>query len=359
MLTPIEIQSKSFRSGGLGYDKKDVDQFMREVLSNYEVLYRENMELNDKVSTLTQGIQYYKTLEKTLQKALILAEKTAEETKAAALKTAKNIENEALTKSELILADAKNELERIQAQTIQIVQQYEKYKLQFKSLAAAQLELLESECFALNITHLNTFIGNKNARQEIESKEQKKSNSAALDLEKEKNSEEIQAQKEYLRQDGSNYQGLNKDLEHQTGEQQELNQTKLKQQELDQEKIKQQEKKQQDLKNQKENKKGLKLQNLEEQNSKKKKSEYQDIKQQDTYLKEQQKILSEKEGKELSSKEISKEEIDNTKNLEKLDELSFFSIEEEQKKSQEEQVFEELESMGFDFINLEEEKDGE
>ena len=62
MLTPIEIQSKSFKSGGLGYDKREVDQFMREVLSGYEVLYRENMELRDKVTALTQGIQYYKTI---------------------------------------------------------------------------------------------------------------------------------------------------------------------------------------------------------------------------------------------------------------------------------------------------------
>ena len=30
MLTPIELQNKSFKSGGLGYDKKDVDQFFRE-----------------------------------------------------------------------------------------------------------------------------------------------------------------------------------------------------------------------------------------------------------------------------------------------------------------------------------------
>ena len=76
MLTPIEIQSKSFKSGGLGYDKREVDQFMREVLSGYEVLYRENMELRDKVTALTQGIQYYKTIEKTLQKALVLAYKS-------------------------------------------------------------------------------------------------------------------------------------------------------------------------------------------------------------------------------------------------------------------------------------------
>ena len=38
MITPVEIQSKSFKSG-IGYDKKDVDGFITEILENYEELY--------------------------------------------------------------------------------------------------------------------------------------------------------------------------------------------------------------------------------------------------------------------------------------------------------------------------------
>ena len=163
MITPIEIQSKTFKSGGLGYDKKDVDGFLREVLRSYEQIYRENMELSDKVAVLTEGIQYYKTIEKTLQKALVLAEKTAEDTKSAALEKAKAIEKEAHTRSQLIVADAKNELEHIHNQTIQLIQQYEKYKQQFKHLALAQTELIESECFNINIAQLDAFIDTKQA----------------------------------------------------------------------------------------------------------------------------------------------------------------------------------------------------
>ena len=166
MITPIEIQSKTFKSGGLGYDKKDVDAFMKDVLKSYENLYRENMELNDKISVLNEGIQYYKTIEKTLQKALVLAEKTAEDTKATALKTAKSIENKAHTKAQLIVADAKNELEHIHNQTITLLQQYEKYKAQFKNLAAAQIEILESDSFSINVARLDAFIPTKDEANE-------------------------------------------------------------------------------------------------------------------------------------------------------------------------------------------------
>ncbi len=156
MLTPVEIQNRVFKSGGLGYDKKDVDSFMKEIVDSYEVLYREKMELADKVNVLNDALQNYKTIEKTMQKALMLAQKTAEETQENALRNAHTIEKEAMTKSEIIVSDAKRELERIHQKTVQLCQQYEKYKLQFKNLAAAQIELLETESFQIHMMDLPT-----------------------------------------------------------------------------------------------------------------------------------------------------------------------------------------------------------
>ncbi len=158
MLTPIELQNKSFKSGGLGYDKKDVDQFFREVTDDYMRLYGENIDLKDKVNALSDALQNYKTMEATLQRALILAEKTAEDTKAEAIKAARNIEQEAQTKSQIILADARHEMERIHAHSMDLLKQFDKYKAQFKSLAAAQIELLDSESYSLNAARLDAFI---------------------------------------------------------------------------------------------------------------------------------------------------------------------------------------------------------
>ena len=155
MLTPVEIQSKVFKSGGLGYDKKDVENFRADVLRSYEDTYRENMELKDKVSVLNEGIQYYKTIEKTLQKALMLAEKTAEETRSNAAKEAKRIEQEARTKASIIVADARNELSSLHRQTQELIRQYEKYRAEFKHLASAQVELINSKAYDLDIKHFD------------------------------------------------------------------------------------------------------------------------------------------------------------------------------------------------------------
>ena len=159
MITPIEIQNKSFKSGGLGYDKRDVDNFMSEILDSYEEIYRENVEMKDKISTLTERVKYYTTIEKTLQKALVLAEKTAEETKKSAQKDARRIEREAQVKYQIVISDAKSELRKIHRQILELTQQYELYKSQFKNLAKAQIELIESDGFKIDVPSVNDLLG--------------------------------------------------------------------------------------------------------------------------------------------------------------------------------------------------------
>lgn len=191
MLTPIELQNKTFKSGGLGYDKKDVEQFFKEVTEDYLQLYSENIDLKDKVGVLNDALAQYKTMEKTLQKALVLAEKTAEDTKEAAIKNARNIEKEAQTKSQIILADARNELNHIHAQTQELLKQFDKYKAQFKSLAAAQIELLDSSSYSLNATRMDAYIESAKAVLPKEQKTEEDDSSDEQQKPKEANSDDF------------------------------------------------------------------------------------------------------------------------------------------------------------------------
>ena len=120
-------------------------------------LYRENMELKDKVGTLNEGINHYRSIEKSLQKALVLAEQTAEETISSAKTNATVIEQEAVLKAQSIVADAKIELDHIHAKTVEMLQQYERYRSQYRALAQAQVELLDSESFNIEVASLDAF----------------------------------------------------------------------------------------------------------------------------------------------------------------------------------------------------------
>ncbi len=157
MLTPIEIQNTTFRSAPGGYSKSQVNKFLAQIQKDYELLYRQNMELTDKIGTLTDRVQYYSTMEKSLHKALVLAEKAAEETKLTADKNAQSIEKEARAQAQLILADAANDLYRLHEQTMRLMKQYETYKAQFVALIKSQTDLLSSQPFQINVKEFEAY----------------------------------------------------------------------------------------------------------------------------------------------------------------------------------------------------------
>lgn len=192
MLTPIDIQNHSLKTAVRGYSKKETDDFLDEILKGYEELYKENRDLKDKVTSLSEGIQYYKQMETTLQKALVLAEKTSAETQDAAKSKADAMMKEAQAKAEAILKEsqakaeavlkesqseadglrkeiqaysditkskANRELEDTRNHVRKLVQSYENYRLQFKKLAESQIEMLESEHYSIFAPELEEMLG--------------------------------------------------------------------------------------------------------------------------------------------------------------------------------------------------------
>lgn len=148
MLTPVEMQGRTLK-GGFGYKKKETDDFLEEIFESYEQIYKENAELRDKLNVLNEGLQYYKDLESTLQKTLLVAEKTAESTKDASMKKAAAIEKNATVKAQMTLSDAKKAMDKIQNQTLVLMQQFENYRQQYKQILNAQMELLDSKAYSL------------------------------------------------------------------------------------------------------------------------------------------------------------------------------------------------------------------
>ena len=146
MLTPVDIQQKRFHVG-LGYDKKDVNTFFEEVCKSYEELYRSNADLKDRVITLTDGLQNYKSKEAALEKSLLLAEKDAEDTKSSATKEAKSIKSEAKAQAQAMLKEAEEKLESLKNEIAVLETQYAAYKTNFCNLMRRQFEFLKVEDF--------------------------------------------------------------------------------------------------------------------------------------------------------------------------------------------------------------------
>ena len=81
MITPLEFEKKDFKGAALGYSKNSVDDFFDKVKVDYEKLYKENIELKDKIAMLNDSISQYKSMEEVLKTAMLAAQTSAEEIK--------------------------------------------------------------------------------------------------------------------------------------------------------------------------------------------------------------------------------------------------------------------------------------
>lgn len=157
MLSLIELQGKKVEAKRKKYEKDEMDAYLELVYENYKQLVNQNKqleaeknELSQKIKKLSDGVQYYRSIETTLQKALILAEKTSKETKDAALLKAEAIEKDANKKADEIIRSAEGEYNKIKDKCVQLVQQFNQFKHQLIDAASAQLEMVERDEFAIS-----------------------------------------------------------------------------------------------------------------------------------------------------------------------------------------------------------------
>ncbi len=140
MLTPLDIQNKEFKRGVRGYKETDVDAFLDEIMIDYEKIYKENIELKDKISMLNDQIKQYNKIEETLQNTLVVAQSTAEEVKINARKNADLIIKEAEDDSKRIINEARDEALKIREEHETLQKDMLVFKTRFKTLLQSQLE---------------------------------------------------------------------------------------------------------------------------------------------------------------------------------------------------------------------------
>ena len=144
MITPLDIENKTFKKQAVnGYSTQEVQDFMAELLKDYERIYRENIEYKDKIAVLNQGIQHYKSIEDTLQNALVVAQGTAETVKANARVEADNILRDAELNARKSIDEIGQRVLEKQLKLEETQKQFDVYKAKMEALLISQLELLK------------------------------------------------------------------------------------------------------------------------------------------------------------------------------------------------------------------------
>ena len=143
MITPIEIQNKEFRRAFRGYSEDEVDDFLKIVTEDFEALYKENMDLQEKVTLYQEHVSRYKSIEETLNATLITAQSAAEDTCVAANKKAKIIVEEAQLQSKHIIDETNNRILELKKEYDNLVREFKVFRNRFKSLIKEELDTLD------------------------------------------------------------------------------------------------------------------------------------------------------------------------------------------------------------------------
>ena len=155
MITPLDIEKKKFNKQMMnGYNVEEVDNFLDEVLEDYEKNYRELTTMTSKVEELSGNLSHYKNIETTLQNTLVMAQTTAEEVKNVAKQQADQIIDEAKKQAEEIVRNSKNSARKTlddldqqinlkEKEFDDLKKQFDIYKAKMESLLMSQAELIK------------------------------------------------------------------------------------------------------------------------------------------------------------------------------------------------------------------------
>jgi len=144
-LTPLDIRHKEFKRGMRGYADVEVDEFLDEVADEYERLFKENIDLQDRVESLEEKVAGYKRIEDTLQKTLVNAQASAEEQKQNANKQAQLILQDAELKSRQMVNEAYSERQSIEQSMAKLKSSEEDFRFKFRQLLDGYLRQLQEQ----------------------------------------------------------------------------------------------------------------------------------------------------------------------------------------------------------------------
>jgi cell division initiation protein len=144
-LTPLDIHNKEFTRGFRGYDEDEVNEFLDQVIKDYEAVLREKKELFSQVTDLDEKLAHFKNIEETLNKSILVAQEAAEEVRSNAQKEAQLIVKEAEKNADRIINDALSKSRKVMMDMEELKKQASVYKMRFKMLIEAQLEMLQTD----------------------------------------------------------------------------------------------------------------------------------------------------------------------------------------------------------------------
>lgn len=133
-LTPLDIHHKEFRRSLRGYDEKEVDDFLDDVADDFERLFKENIELSEKMEAASEQLRRYQVNEQTIQNTMLAAQRSAEDIVNKANADADQVLRDAELKAKEIIHNALQQKQKVAGELVRIKAAEEDFRTQFKAM---------------------------------------------------------------------------------------------------------------------------------------------------------------------------------------------------------------------------------
>lgn len=145
MLTPMDIHNKEFQVKMRGYDQDEVNDFLEQVIKDYEQLIRERADLTKKLDLADERLASFEQMQESLNKSIIVAQEAADRLKENADKEANVIVQEAQGNANQLLQEAVEKAGKIDVETEALRKQSRVFRQRLQLLIESQLDLVQSD----------------------------------------------------------------------------------------------------------------------------------------------------------------------------------------------------------------------
>ena len=144
-ITPNDIHNKDFSTKFKGFDPEEVNEFLDEVKKELEHLIRENKDLEKRVKFNEEKVEYFNSIQETLNKSILVAQEAADRLRENARKDAEIIVFEAEKAAQAMLREAAEKATEINRETDLIKKETRIFRQRLQILTQTQLDMIKNE----------------------------------------------------------------------------------------------------------------------------------------------------------------------------------------------------------------------
>lgn len=131
---------RKFGNSFPGYNKKEVNSFVKNVTTEYENILNMLKERDKEIESLKRELQRFKNLESTLNRAILIAEESSSNIKKTAFDESKLILEDAKKNASRIVNNALLKAEKVEDAANNLKRQVAQYKRRYRHILEEQLD---------------------------------------------------------------------------------------------------------------------------------------------------------------------------------------------------------------------------